>query len=175
MPETNAGSWWSGPARVIVAAVVGLAVLPLLVLAAPFLAVGAWLKRWRKRRLQRRFHARWGAEGKRLLLVYSNSPHWQAYIEERWLPRIGPLAVVMNWSERSRWSDRHPVEADIFRMWAGDREFNPLAIVMPAQGRVQVIRFWKAFRDYKHGRDRGLRAAEAQLEDAVGVSLRSDV
>ena len=24
-------------------------------------------------------------EGKRLLLVYSNSPHWQVHIEERWL------------------------------------------------------------------------------------------
>jgi hypothetical protein len=157
----------------VVAAVLCIAVLPILLLAFPFLALGAGLERLKKQRLQQRFHERWGAEGKRLLLVYSNSPHWQRYIEERWLPRVGPVAVVMNWSERSRWSEHHRVEAEIFRMWAGDREFNPLAIVIPKRGSVQVIRFWQAFRDYKHGRDRVLRSAEAELEAAVGVSLRA--
>ena len=147
-------------------------VLPVLCLAVPFLVLGAWLGRLKKQRLQRRFQARWGHEGKRLLLVYSNSPNWQTYIEERWLPRVRPLAVVMNWSERSRWSEHQPLEAEIFRAWAGDREFNPLAIVIPARGRVRVIRFWQAFRDYRHGRDRALRAMEAELEAAAGVSLR---
>jgi len=46
-------------------------------------------------------------------------------------------------------------------------------IVIPKRGSVQVIRFWQAFRDYKHGRDRVLRSAEAELEAAVGVSLRA--
>ena len=32
-----------------------------------------------------------------------------------------------------------------------------------------MIRFWQAFRDYKHGKDRTLRAAEAELEAALGV------
>ncbi len=56
-------------------------------------------------------------------------------------------------------------------MWGGDREFNPLAIVIPERGPVQVIRFWQAFRDHKHGRDRALRVAEAELAAAVGVTL----
>jgi hypothetical protein len=54
-------------------------------------------------------------------------------------------------------------------MWAGDHEFNPLAIVIPADGSVRVIRFWQAFRDYKHGKHRTLRAAEAELGAALGV------
>jgi hypothetical protein len=108
-----------------------------------------------------------------LLLVYSNSPHWQAYIEERWLPRLQPLAIVLNWSERAQWPKQHPFEAAIFRTWAGDREFNPLAIVIPAHGPVQVIRFWRAFRDYKHGKDHALRVAEHELELAVGVPLEA--
>jgi hypothetical protein len=150
-----------------------IAVLPILILALPFLIAGRWLNSRKRRRLQREFHVRWGQAGKRLLLVYSNSPHWQAYIEERWLVRLQPVAVVLNWSERVHWPERHPLEAEIFRMWAGDREFNPLAIVIPATGSVQVIRFWQAFRDYKHGKDHALKAAERDLEAALGVPLQA--
>jgi hypothetical protein len=60
--------------------------------------------------------------------------------------------------------DRRP-DVALFRVFAGDREFNPLAIVVPSEGRrARVVRFWRAFRDYKHGKDRLLRAAEAELE-----------
>lgn len=153
-------------------AVVLLAVaVPVLLLALPFLAIGAWRDGRKRRRLQRAFRARWGASGKRLLLVYSNSPHWRAYIEAHWLPRIARAAVVLNWSERARWPEQHPFEAEIFRMWAGDREFNPLAIVIPERGPVQVIRFWQAFRDYKHGKEGALKAAESELGAAAGVPL----
>jgi hypothetical protein len=152
--------------------VVCVVAIPILLAALPFLAAKAWLDRRKRRRLQREFHHRWGAHGKRLLLVYSNSPHWQAYVEEHWLPQLGSIAVVLNWSERSTWAERHRFEADIFRMWAGDREFNPIAIIVPADGAVRVIRFWQAFRDYKHGKDRTLRAAEAELGAALGVPLR---
>ena len=44
---------------------------------------------------------------------------------------------------------------------------------VPERGPVQVIRFWQAFRDYKHGKERALRAAEAELAEAVGVPLRA--
>jgi hypothetical protein len=71
-------------------------VLPILILAFPFLAIGAWLDRRKRRRLQREFHSRWGAHGKRLMLVYSNSPNWQAYVEENWLPHLESIAVVLN-------------------------------------------------------------------------------
>jgi hypothetical protein len=149
--------------------VICIVAIPILVLALPFLAAGAWLDRRKRRRLQREFHKRWGAHGKRLLLVYSNSPNWQAYVEENWLPQLESIAVVLNWSERGTWTERHPLEADIFRTWAGDLEFNPLAIIIPPEGAVRVIRFWQAFRDYKHGKDRTLRAAEAELGAALGL------
>lgn len=164
--------WWSKAAAIAAAVVLGIVVLPILLLALPVLAVGAWFDKRRRRGLQREFHSRWGGQGKRLLLVYSNSPHWQMYIEDTWLPRLASVAVVLNWSERHTWVERHPFEARIFRAWAGQREFNPLAIIIPADGPVRVIRLWQAFRDYKHGKDRSLRAAEAELEAALGVSLR---
>jgi hypothetical protein len=150
-----------------------IVVLPILLLALPVLAVGAWFDKRKRGRLQREFHSRWGGQGKRLLLVYSNSPNWQAYVEENWLPRLESIAVVLNWSERYTWAERHPFEAQIFRAWAGRREFNPLAIIIPADGPVRVIRLWQAFRDYKRGKDRTLRAAEEELEAALGVPLRT--
>jgi len=153
------------------AAVVALVLLPVLLLAVPLLVVGSWWGARRRRRLQRAFQARWGARGKRLILVYSNSPNWQAYIEANWLPRLASAAVVLNWSERSTWPERHRLEAAIFRAWSGEREFNPLAIVIPAEGPVRVIRFWRAFRDYRHGRDRTLRLREAELAAALGMPL----
>lgn len=163
--------WWTNVVGSAMAVVFLIVALPVLLLALPFLVIGAWLDRRKRRRLQREFHRRWGASGKRVILVYSNSPHWQAYIEEHWLSRVARVAVVLNWSERSRWPEQHPFEAEVFRMWAGDREFNPVAIVIPQRGPVRVIRFWRAFRDYKHGRDRALRAAEAELAAAAGMSL----
>src|SRR5918911_507082 len=79
-----------------------LPVLALVVLSGvAALAVHAW----RDYRAVRRFRAVWGARGRDLLLVYSNSPNWQPYVEANWLPRWGERAVVLNWSERSRWSD----------------------------------------------------------------------
>jgi hypothetical protein len=164
-------AWWIKPVGVTAAVVLCIVLLPILVLALPFLAIGAWLDRRKRRRLQREFHNCWGAHGKRLLLVYSNSPNWQEYVEENWLPQLKSISVVLNWSERRTWAQRHPFEADIFRTWAGGHEFNPLAIIIPPEGSVRVIRFWQAFRDYKHGKDRTLRAAEAELGGALGIQL----
>ena len=122
---------------------------------------------WRGARAVRRFRAVWGTQGKDLLLVYSNSPHWQSYIETHWLPRWGERAVVLNWSERARWPADSPA-VRLFRIVGGAREFNPLAVVVPLAGRITVVRFWRAFRDYKHGKDAALRAAEGTLEAALG-------
>lgn len=78
--------------------------------------------------------------------------------------------VVLNWSERStkKWKEK-PLEVRIFRHWGGEREFNPLAIVLPEEGPVQVIRFWQAYKDYKHGKPRLLKQKEQDLFDALGV------
>ena len=96
--------WWTKAVAIAAAVVLCIVVLPILLLALPFLAVGAWLDRRKRRRLQREFHNRWGGQGKRLLLVYSNSPNWQAYVEGNWLPQLESIAVVLNWSERSTWA-----------------------------------------------------------------------
>ena len=155
------------------AVVIGVVLLwrGLLMLAAGITAVAiiAYLfVQWRKWRAVRRFRAVWGIRGKNLLLVYSESPHWHRYVNENWLPRWGHRAVVLNWSERRSWTRPVRAEVALFRAFAGRREFNPLGIVVPNAGSdVHVVRFWRAFREYKHGKDRLLRQAEAELERHV--------
>ena len=114
----------------------------------------------------------WLPRGKSVLFVHSDSPVWQDYLAEHVLNQLDGRAVVLNWSERQRWRAEHPVEAYLFTAFAGDREFNPIAIFVPADGwrHVQVVRFWRAFRDYKHGKDAALGRAEQQLEKILARS-----
>src|SRR5262245_41226428 len=152
--------------RVITGVLIALlspVVVAFLVIAAPIIGVSAGYDWWRRAQLRRAFASRWAPLGKDVLLVYSNSPHWQHYVERHWLPQLAARAVVLNWSERATWRERHPLEAAVFWRWAGVREFNPIAIVLPVRGPVKVIRFWRAFRDFKHGRPEALRAAEREL------------
>ena len=154
---------------VLIGVVVILFFWPVILLVAGSVAVaviaGLGFDFCRKRRAVQRFRRSWGKQGKDLLLVYSNSPNWQQYVEENWLPRWGHRAVTLNWSERNEWGKRGAPEVALFRAFAGGKEFNPLGIVVPPSGsRVYVVRFLRAFRDYKHGNDRRLREAEAELE-----------
>lgn len=159
--------------RRIGTALAALLVLPLLLLlaipAVPFLIAGRLLDQRRRRRLRSAFEARWSAAGKRGVLVYSNSPHWQRYIEDHWLPRLEPQLVVLNWSEREQWPARFPLESEIVRRYLGAAEFNPAAVIFPPGENVRVVRFWQAFRDYRHGKDRALRAGEAELFGHLGI------
>jgi len=149
--------------RALIGVLVVVVVPLVVVLVIPALLVGipaSWsYGRW----LRLRWERRWGRHGKRILLVYSRSPHWQRYIEDTWLPQLAPHAVVMDWSDRSTWRRRAPLEVRAFRYWGGSREFNPMALLFPKRGKVQAIRFWRAFRDFRHGKDLALRAAEARL------------
>jgi hypothetical protein len=126
--------------------------------------VGRRLQQWRA---LRQFRRTWRSQGKDLLIVYSDSPHWHDYIRDRWLPKWGERAVVLNWSERKHWRRSRSPEAAVFRAFAGVREFNPLGIVVPEHGAAVVVRFWRAFRDFKHGKEQSVRLKEEELERAL--------
>ena len=103
------------------------------------------------------------SRGRRVLFVYSESPNWQAYIEQTILPRLGDRAVVLNWSERQLWRSTSPWEARFFHRFSGDRDFNPAAVIFCSRGRIRTVRFYRAFLDFKHGNDAPLRDAEREL------------
>ena len=105
----------------------------------------------------------WVTRGRRILLVYSRSPVWQEYIETKWLPKLQDHALVLNWSDRATWKRRKSLAVWVFRHWAPPNNFNPMAIVFPPFRGVRRIRFYHAFRDWKHGKGRDLTDLESQL------------
>jgi len=152
---------------VVLTPVLVVLLLPTLLVALPgYWLYGQWLKvRWEQT---------WGRQGKRILLVYSRSPHWHGYIENNWLPRVAPHAVA-DWSDRSTWPKWAPLEIRAFRYWGGKRDFNPLALLFPKRGKVRALRFWQAFRDLKHGKKITLQTAETELFGFVDAIRREAV
>ena len=139
--------------------------------AIALLLVAGGVRRWRRAAVIRQFRQHYGPMGKDLLIVLTESPHWHPYIETQWLPRWGTRAVVFN---RSRpWDPRQP-EAKLWNAVKGIEEHTPLAVVVPPDGKVRVVRFFHAFRDFKHGKERRLRAAERELRTALEGSSRRD-
>lgn len=147
----------------------GRALLVLMGIGFAFLIVLAFLHARQRGVAVRRFRERYGGEGKDLLLVYTASPHWQDYIEREWLPRWGARAVVLN---RSQPWDGNSAEALLWFAYRTGREHTPLAVVVPRRGRARVVRFFKAFRDNKHGKPAALQARERELEAALEASSR---
>ena len=154
-------------ARNIVFVAILILFLPLLlawaVVYIPFFLIwGAVLRIWFWR-----VHA---SRGRFILFVYSDSPNWQSYVEANILPQIRHHAVILNWSERRNWSETHPWEERFFQRFAGNREFNPVALVFGPRARVKKVRFYRAFLDYKHGNPTPLQRAESELLELARVS-----
>jgi hypothetical protein len=91
----------------------------------------------------------WCSRRRYALVVYSNSPIWQEYFEQHILPAVGNRGVVLNWSERKQWSYSLPVA--LFRLFAGGREFNPVAIVFHPFAWPHRFRFYGPFQAFKQG------------------------
>jgi hypothetical protein len=92
----------------------------------------------------------WLPRGKNVLLVYSDSPIWHEYIVAQVLPLVREQAIILNWSERSKWpwwSSR----VHVFHSFAGGREFNPLVVLFRPFRRARIFRFWAAFQQWKRG------------------------
>ncbi len=105
----------------------------------------------------------YGSVGKRILLVYSDSPNWKEYIDNNWIPILYEYSVILNWAERSKWGNNASLEVQVFRHWKTEKEYNPMAILFPIKGKIKIIRFFKAFRDYKHGKQSQLKSLEKDL------------
>jgi hypothetical protein len=111
-----------------------------------------------------------GRARRRALFVYSDSPNWKAYVETRILPQLPRNTIVLNWSQRALWS-RKDLSVRLFHGFAGDREFNPIGLVFERFRLVGEYRFWRPFRDAKHGNPVPLQVIERQfLQHATGTA-----
>ena len=111
----------------------------------------------------------WCLQGRNILFVYSDSPIWHDHIERQILPHLNGRAVILNWSERKRW--RFSLALMAFHHFGGYRQFNPLAVVFHPFGRTRIFRFWKPFRDFKHGQTEALQKLEADFFLEIGVRM----
>jgi len=103
-----------------------------------------------------------GLARRRVLFVYSDGANWKEYIEQNILPRLPHNSVILNWSQRSQWP-RFDISIWLFRAFAGNREFNPIGLVFERFAPVACYRFWKPFREMKHGRAEALRLLEERF------------
>ena len=92
----------------------------------------------------------WLPRGKDLLLVYSDSPIWREYVMTRILPLVQERSVVLNWSERKKWS-RWSLGVAVFHHFGGAGDFNPLVVLFRPLRVAKIYRFWSAFKDWKRG------------------------
>lgn len=144
-------------------------ILVVIVLVTPLLlAAGVW-NYVNGIYLNYAFRKKWKNTNKRILFVYSESPSWQKYIEENIIPKIENEAVLLNWSKRSEWKNNKPLEARVLGHWGGGTEFNPMAVVFEPSRKVEIIRFYKAFKDHKHGKDSLLKEKEKDLYAHINV------
>jgi hypothetical protein len=120
-----------------------------------------------EQRLKYQFYQHHGKHGRFALFVYSDSPNWKDYIETNILSRIKESVVTLNWSERRNWEKTNPFEAKVFYQWTGEKEHNPIAIIFTPSGKVKDVKFWHAFKDFKHGKDETLREAEQTLYEEI--------
>jgi hypothetical protein len=110
----------------------------------------------------------WCPRGKDILFVYSDSPVWHDYIEKHILPPIETRSMILNWSDRRHWLDRYSLASLVFRHFGGHREYNPLAIYFRPFRPHQRFRFWRAFRDLKHGKPESLNRVQEEFFRAIG-------
>lgn len=102
----------------------------------------------------------WGR--RRVLFVYSDSPVWKDFLEAEVLPRIRDRAVVLNWSDRKNWN-QWSLAALAFHRFAGSQDFNPVAMIFLPFRSVKVLRYWKAFKDFKHGNTQPVEKLNSEL------------
>lgn len=98
-----------------------------------------------------------GKSSPRALFVYSDSPLWHQYCEERVIPRLPQGSKLLNWSLRREWRWYQPSVA-LARFFGGRYSYNPIGLVAVRFGRVRVFRFWEGFRELKKGNDVSLES-----------------
>jgi hypothetical protein len=120
--------------------------------AAVVVTVSAWI--W------------WWPHRQDVLVVYSNSPIWQGWFEQRALPSLGSRAVVLNWSDRRTW--KLSLAVCLFQVLGGQQDYTPMIMVFRPLRWPRFFRFYQPFRKYKHGQPEEVE----RLWEACWRSLR---
>jgi hypothetical protein len=110
----------------------------------------------------------WLTAGKDVLFVYSDSPVWRDYMLSEILPLVQSRAVVLNWSERATWK-RGSLRVLAFRLFSGEKSFNPLIVVFRPFRSAKKIRFWSAFREWKQGNKHAVEKLKSEIKNTLAL------
>src|SRR5690606_33354443 len=136
-----------------------------LILLSPillFIAIKHFCLSWSIRRALR--HT-W-PPNKWILLSYTQSKVWAPYLESELIPKLGDACLAIDRS-RADWKDKFPLEARAIEFWGGGRSYNPLVILFPKNGGVEIVRLYDEFQDMKHGKDKPLESKVVYLFSLV--------
>ena len=111
----------------------------------------------------------WLTRGKDVLFIYSDSPIWRDYMLSEVLPLVESRAVVLNWSERRSWN-RWSLRVLAFRLFGGQRAFNPLIVVFRPFRWARKFRFWPAFREWKQGNKHAVEKLKHEVTNTLSLS-----
>src|SRR5215470_3709096 len=104
--------------------------------------------------------------GKDVLYVSSDSPIWKEYMENEILPLVAKRAVVLSWSDRSRWP-KWSFTVRVFRTFGHGRNFNPMVVLFRPLCRAKTFRFLPAFQEWKHGNRTKVEELRRSLKQAL--------
>ena len=134
-----------------------LAISPLL-LTAGLCYVIVWP--FRELLLRIRWSQSYGRQGKRFLVLYSDSPKSKELIERELVPVLGDFAVVVNKSTDPRWKQNKSLVRRAGNLWAAGRE--PLVVFLPALGRKKCFHLGAAIDAHWYRKDDSQFTAELQ-------------
>ncbi|MEO0530659.1 MAG: hypothetical protein AAF266_08790 [Planctomycetota bacterium] len=113
---------------------------------------------------------RWLPQGVDALLVYNNSPYWQTYFEQEFLPLFKERCFVLNWSERRRW--KTPSWRVIaWHLFARQSHHCPSVIWFRRFRLPLRFHFYQPIKDLKHGKEAPVRNLERDLSIAFDAAV----
>lgn len=115
-----------------------------------------------------------GREGRRFLVVYSNSPKWAAFFTGKVVPLLADRAVVVNITNDPGWKSSRSLERRAHLHWGGQREHTPIVIHFRQAWRAESVRFFKAFQLLQRGDSAELNAQLAKVRDRSAAAGRPD-
>jgi hypothetical protein len=137
-------------------------VLPLLVIVLPLVVIASVLQFLNEIIVYLLVWLCWLRKGKDILFVSSDSPVWKEYMNTEILSLVAERAIVLNWSERSKWS-KLSLPVRVFRKFGGRRNYNPIVVLFRPLRRARVFRFLPALRDSKHGHTKNIEQLRREL------------
>ena len=101
-----------------------------------------------------------------MLYISSDSSIWKEYMEAEIFPLVAERAVVLSWSDRSKWR-KWSFAVRVFRTFGGRRDFNPMVVLFRPFRRTRIFRFLPAFQERKHGNSASIEQLRRDLMQAL--------